>query len=1290
MARFLKLDRMEISGFKSFYGRTRFDFPDGITAVVGPNGCGKSNIGDAISWVLGEQRASSLRSEKMEDVIFSGSEARRPLGMTEVSLHFKNTTQRSGNGGAGAEEAEGPAGGNGHGAPAETRAADDLQSETGDNGHDPRSTDHAISEGPLAIPCVQEAPEGIDTSGVSGESMPPPDDATKDGEPRRRGARFYLEDLPDDVVVTRRLYRSGESEYALNGRRCRLRDVQDLLALTEIGTRLYSSIEQGKVDLILAAKPKDRRAIIEEAAGILGFKLKRRQSENKLEAAQANLLRISDITGEVEKQIQSLKRQAAKARRYRRLLETLRERRAVLTHQRWVALDAGCRAAGEAIENVRGRHAAAAAEMSRAEADLEALRLEAEQGEEASRKRRDEIHVLDIDLDRMRQRRASGEEQRRELSERISAADREIEELRTRTSGQASRRDSLACDLSAESKQLGRASEAIARIEADRAELVQGIEERERSLEGARSDLMERIDGITELSRLRAALEEQVRLDRTSLQRLTREVAESETEREAVAQRAMEIERRIVSRRLSIEERVSERDALAREEREAGNRFSELQHRAEELKGRASALFERMEALQELERQHAGYARGVAEILNGEAGFAARGLVTARIEVPRGLEKAVTAALGELLEAVLVSGHEEALRGVGHLRREAAGRLAFVLDAETATPEAVDEARAGPGLPAALAARSGVIGILGDRVACSSVVEPVTAILSRTILVQDLALAIDLNRSHPGFAFVTPDGDCVRPDGTILGGDGPELHHGILVRRAEIADFSHQLTEIASVRQSADASLPALRAELDGRREKLGRAASALQEEEKTLLELDVQLRERRVDLDRLDGVLMLLRGDYERLSRDAAQRLQEVESNAAALGDAEALRREREVWIQSAVEAIASQRAAMDGVHRQAVDSKAKLVGGEQRVAALEREVRAVDGTREEMSLRLDRLASERNEWVQRVEMLASQDTALQQALERSMAARAEATARDEAAMAGLAYNRSLLHAREQAVKERRVADEGLRNELQEREVALARLDSDREHLAGSCREELGMTIEELEAQPPAMEEGRDLHSYETEVEEVRTALEGIGPVNLMAIEQYTELEERFEYLSAQKKDLEDSIASLRETIRKINRESRQRFLSAFEAIQAGFQECFSTLFGGGRAELRLQDGEEDVLEAGIEVVAQPPGKRLQSLALLSGGEKALTAVALLFALFRYRPSPFCVLDEVDAPLDEANVERFTRMLQNMRDDTQFILITHNRKSMEAADLLYGVTMEEPGVSKVLPLRFE
>ncbi|HET6278924.1 MAG TPA: AAA family ATPase, partial [Candidatus Polarisedimenticolia bacterium] len=508
MARFLKLEGIEIQGFKSFYGRTQFDFPSGITAVVGPNGCGKSNIGDAISWVLGEQKASSLRSDRMEDVIFNGTEGRKPLGMAEVSLRFGNLRltpaphEDEGGGGNGRPLTDPGEGGNGRPVA--------VAPDSGEGGMlaatvagPPDEADH-----PVDIPLMEEAtPEAGD----------PVRETANDG---RAGARFLLEDLEEEVVVTRRLYRSGESEYSLNGHRCRLKDIQELLSRTEIGTRLYSTIEQGKIDQILSAKPKDRRAIIEEAAGILGYKHKRRQSEMKLEAAQANLLRISDIASEVEKQINSLRRQAAKARRYRRLQESLRERRTVLAYRRLLAIDEERNATRAAIETLQESEAAAAADLARVEAEVESLRRKLEEGEEASRARRDQIHAHDKEIDRLQGRRLAGEEQARDLQQRIVGARREVEELGVSLSECERRRADLAATIAGQEAQVRQAEIDLASIEARRDAQASEIGEREAALDRTRDDLMRHLQAVASMQGRQATLREQIRAARTTLERL--------------------------------------------------------------------------------------------------------------------------------------------------------------------------------------------------------------------------------------------------------------------------------------------------------------------------------------------------------------------------------------------------------------------------------------------------------------------------------------------------------------------------------------------------------------------------------------------------------------------------------------------------------------------------------------------------------------------------------------------------------------------------------------------------
>ncbi|HEV8201118.1 MAG TPA: chromosome segregation protein SMC [Candidatus Polarisedimenticolia bacterium] len=1293
MARFLKLERMEIHGFKSFYGRTRFEFPEGITAVVGPNGCGKSNIGDAISWVLGEQRASSLRSESMEDVIFNGSQGKKPLGMAEVSLHFRNVRARLGDAACGtldgdtavspdvmmdplgdatkaiAEQGHGNGHGNGHHGHGNGQG----------NGHGDAAVVEAEAGASEAVPVVAEAlaPAGAGAEGAA--TVAAPAEAAAEGT-TTQPARFFLEDLPDEVVVTRRLYRSGESEYALNGQRCRLRDVQDLLARTEIGTRLYTTIEQGKIDQILLAKPKERRVLIEEAAGILGYKIKRRHTEQKLEATQANLLRLADIAVEVDKQIQSLRRQAAKARRYRRLMEALRERRASLAWRRLLDCDAGLEASARALSELGEREAASAGELARAESDLEALRLKLDAAEEEARQRRDALHALDMELDRIQERQRAGSEQAADLERRASEAEEEIGALHARASERDAAGQAVTVELGLEAERVRAAEGALQALEEDRIAQAAGIARAEADLEGMRQRLLERLDRLAESGRRRAALEEQGRSALQALERLARERGDAE-------KTALDLDaglRLLAEETLGRQARVEESGRVHHEEaaglRHAEEGLAEAELRLEERRGRFAALSDRLEALADLERRHAGMAEGVVDLLRGGDGFEARGVVGESLDVPAGLERAVAAALGRLQDGLIVPAMHEAARGARLLRQRGTGRAAFV-------PAGSARDLLAPGPPEAF---EGILGVLSERVAGLERGGVIESRLSRVLLAADLEAAVAAAPSLPGWSFVTRDGDLLDADGALYGGDGPELQHGVLARRAERTALARQIEEIDAERGAAERDCETLRREAGERRARVAAAGAQLEDEQRGHFQSDLARQQKEAERGRILATLPLLEHEAGRLEREAATRAQEAFQAKGEQQEHEAQRVAEEEGIRVASEGIASLRGALDAAQGKASEARAMVAAGHQRLAALARERESVAEAERELRARLAERDAQRLAARARLQEIARLSAEFAEQRERITATRVEAAAQDEAALAGLAYDRSLHHAREQAAKEARALLETTRGERQEQEIRRARLGSDLEHLEASCREDLGRTLDELRAAPPILEEGRTLAEDEREVAEGRASIDAIGPVNLMAIEQCTELEERHSGMEKERQDLEAAIESLRDTIRRINRESRQRFLSAFEAIKAGFETSFTVLFGGGRAELRLQEGEEDILEAGVEIAAQPPGKRLQSLALLSGGEKALTAVALLFSLFRYRPSPFCVLDEVDAPLDEANVERFTKLLRELTDDTQFIMITHNRKSMEAANLLYGVTMEEPGVSKVLPLRFE
>ncbi|HKB08100.1 MAG TPA: chromosome segregation protein SMC, partial [Candidatus Polarisedimenticolia bacterium] len=1049
----------------------------------------------------------------------------------------------------------------------------------------------------------------------------------------------------------------------------------------DIGSRLYSTIEQGKIDQVLTARPKDRRAMFEEAAGIHGYRSKRRQAELKLEAAQANLLRINDIVAEVEKQIHALRRQAAKARRYQRLVDDLRDSRLILARQRLKASDEEGVRTEETLRTLRAQELAAAASLSGDEANLEQLRLRLDSGEDASRARREEIHALDLEVDRLKERLRAGREQVQELDLRLAQSDAELESLRPRLAELEGRLADANRALSDVRERLRPAAAEPPSAQADDSGQADAIGRLEGELERARRALLERIEQGAAIMRVKGSLEEQARAARASLAKVALEREDLRESRRLRGAELTALEGEVAEGSVRAEGAGARHQAALEAERAASERIAAAERRAEESKGRGAVLSERLAALLEMERQHAGFSEGAGDVLKGAAGVSPRGVVGDRLDVPPGLSKAAEATLRDLLEAVVVDGPDEVIRAVDYLRASGRGRVSFV----------TETASSGSALPGEDSRDPSADGLESlSRAIGGAAAGPIARILSRTILVDDLAEALRRHASRPDLAYVTRQGDIVDRDGSVTGGDGRALSHWLLQRRAEREELAVRASEAAAVLRESEEAMPRLREDLTRAQEELQAASADVQALARGSFEIDLRLQKGREELDRIDRAETLFRSEQARLERDIEAFDRDMAARTADLEAAESGRRADEASIQALGAELALSRDSLDRARRESAEGLAVRAADEQRRDSLERETAGLGESISDLSGTLSRRAFERDEWAARVSQIRAQEGDLEAQLQTALQARAEAAARDETAHAGLAYERGLLHAREQAVKDGRVAQSALRERAQQHELQRARLEADLEHLARTCRDELGTTIEALRDSAAPADDGVGIPEREAEVQRLRSDIETIGPVNLMAVEQQADLEERFSFLTTQKRDLDEATASLKETIKTINREARERFKSAFEAIQGHFQECFRTLFGGGRAEVRLAEDEEDVLEAGVEVAAQPPGKRMQKIALLSGGEKALTAVALLVSLFRYRPSPFCILDEVDAPLDEANVERFTRLLQEMRSDTQLILITHNRKSMEAADLLYGVTMEEPGVSKILPLRFE
>ncbi len=1284
----MRLNRLEIAGFKSFPDRSELTFDDGVTAIVGPNGCGKSNVVDALTWVLGEQSAKSLRGDRMEDVIFGGSDARKPTGAAEVRLKLSGVAARVPSDGSFTRVRKS---GNGH-------ALGAVAAEHGESAA-------AVAELPVAL--VVE------------------DSAVAVAEPAPEGAGAEFEDatplIVRDVELMRRLYRSGESEYLIDGHICRLRDVQDLLMDAGIGVKAYAVIEQGKIGQILSARPTDRRQLIEEAAGVTKYKSRRRAAELKLEAAQQNLTRVDDIVFEVEKQRGTLKRQAAKARRYKRLREELRRWEKVLFARKYRLLGEAIESARTRLAEARERETAAAARVAGLETDLERLRLELMEADGRTTAAREAAHACELETGRLQQQIVFDRQQVTNLAtaaadiqnevvtleERREPARLELDARRESATRAEVDRDAAAATLAAEEQAYAEAQRQIEGLEAD--------------VEAARSEVFAAVNAATALrhamehaAAARGRLAEQIGKLEVESQDLRIEAERAERDRTS-AQGSLE--RTTVSMEELRIERASRESELAGAKGDREGRARELRTLEHEL----ASVSARLTSLEELDAARADYgdaARAILAESSEELASRHLGSVADYLEVDKRYERAVEAALADRLQYVVVPTPESAAAGLRHAAQLNAGRVGFVV-----ARAAIDAPPSEPSLPSGDGGLTPLVDVIRISGAAA---DAIRGLIAGTLVAQDFdgARAAAALTSAP---VVTLDGEVFHGQHIIEGGIRAEAR-GILATKREIKELRERAEEqrLAVDRMRDDiASLDVTIAAAES-------AILAVQGEqhrqEKAIVGFDMQLTAAGDAAERVARKQEQIA--VERSSAEEERRVQEARQEEArdSIVRIESEQRAADDQLTRAQRRLFDARESMQAQAHRAAEAKASHAALVERAGALAADVQRLEAASAELESRLAgrRDDLQRNE-TRRTELdasiLASEATldeglrsfdslreSVRQADERSQALRAEFEEHDG------------------RIREARRALEGVRAEAAQLDVARATAESDLSHLATACMDAVQGTLDEVAAEVEQLEREGALASpravddnpepAETEedgqaeaaaagdappadapppvaktltpdemVADLRAKIERMGAVNMMAIDQFDDLESRHTFLTAQRKDLVDSIATTNEAIRKIDKTTKERFREAFEVINHNFEGTFATLFGGGRAGLTLLD-ENDQLESGIDIIAQPPGKRLQSVQLLSGGEKALTAMALMFAIFKYRPSPFCLLDEIDAPLDDANIGRFVEMLQGMQEHTQFILITHNRKTMEIADRLYGVTMEEPGVSKLISVQ--
>jgi chromosome segregation protein len=1204
----LKLKRIELQGFKSFCERTELRFNgEGIAAIVGPNGCGKSNISDAISWVLGEQSAKTLRGTRMEDVIFAGTRDRKPLGMAYVTMTL---------------------------------------------------VDPDVYREPLA----------------GAHARPVPVEGT---HPRKTG----------EVTIMRRLFRSGESEYLIDGRPARLRDIQDIFMGTGLGPESYAIIEQGRIGQILSSKPQDRRSVIEEAAGITRFKTRKRLAEAKLEGAKQNLARVYDILEEVTRQVNSLKRQASKARRYAELQSEIQARlRVVLSGQyRLLERDAAktaidlnlasaeLKSLAERMAEKEQAHERQQAACYRFEQQLtEARRQLAEMRVEAERTRgRLESQVKESGA--IEQRIAQAENESRELGLRLGALDQEIVAHRKNVE--------VLEDQIAQSR--GRMAEINRQRESLQARVIEG----EQTIESGRQLILRLLGEASTLRNQLAQIEEYLAgIDRETARSAREEqVAAAEIERleaarkqlsETMAQRQLELEL-VTGERRRTEEQLAEQRLAA-----AG-----LRHAIDTLKNEVSRIRARKESLEQVLAHRTYTTESVKRLFaalekGNTSDLKLMGVLADYVEVDPQLEKPAEEFLHDELEYVVVESWQQAERGLDFIRAELDGRATFLVHPEPNGhgQRHLPEPPIGPetGITARLSESLRLTNGFKDRAV------DLLPRVSLCFLADDRAAAQRLAVSYPHLFFLLPDGVCYHGH-TVTG--GRKSGAGPLAMKREARELAVALRGRQTTLDEQVARLDSLTQEIIALEAELERLRALQQSREKDRVALDHDMRKLGDDLSRTNSRLSVARLELDRLRRDAQKSASQREQNRAAVEEKERLRAAREEALETERRDLAILEGQAAAVGEEHAATRAGLAGLEERhrgersaMARLEQQFGETSARRGAIAPEIERLGAERSrlladniELDRRSVQLADEIVALE--------GRVDAMAFEEADM------RDALRDGEDDLKALRASGEESHEKRSQIEVDLVRKQAELKFLDETSRKELNAPVADLAAPDDPVPNAEAIAQARQECDEVRNRIESLGPVNAAAMEEYREAQQRHDFLSAQRQDLIDSIRDTEKAIQDIDQVSRQKFAEAFEAINAHFRECFLTLFGGGTGEMRLTD-QENLAESGIDIICSPPGKRLQNVLLLSGGEKALAAVALLIAIFKYQPSPFCVMDEVDAPLDEANIGRLTKLLREMADQTQFVVITHSKRTMEAAQALYGVTMQEPGVSRLVSVK--
>jgi len=1222
------LKNLTVFGFKSFADKTALNFQPGVTAIVGPNGCGKSNVSDAIRWVLGEQSAKALRGGEMADVIFTGTDGRKPMGMAEVSLTLGDMDE-----------------------------------------------------------------EHLRAAGV--------------------------EVAYNEVTVTRRIFRDGNSEYFINRTNCRLKDIQQLFMGTGVGRTSYSILAQGHITQILSSKPEDRRMIFEEAAGITKYKSQKREALRKLEYTDQNLLRIADLIREVKRQIGSLQRQAGKARRYKQISQELQHLDTQLARHQFDVLQAEIAEKQSAAERLRSEIETGSADVLRCEDEIKQLRERLSELEHEVAGQQQRGLELKGEADRHESRIQFNEERLRELASQNAKALADITQAEERCHVASDELKSVLERLSASENALLQHRVTLEQKQWTLNTVEDDLRQRQEALREAQAAAFTAAQDLSQIRNELTTLDLQKQGNSIRLEKLSAEKLQLEEERTRLETRLQEFTASVEVEKLNAQ---TKRGSVEQRHNRLRELQVELQASAAEQDQFLQAQAEkrsRLNVLEQLEGSHEGFSAGTQAALRQSRTVI--GSLADRIRVPDQYVVAVENALGHHLQLVLTEQPESAQEIIAELTANKSGRASvaalsleytndkqLAFDGEMAPGAGLDAIQNGlkPGqIVHALAVVQGE----------PSVEKLLKALLGRTFIASDLVTATaQIQNGHAGCDFVTLTGDLLSRHGIYTGGylngnGNPKGPASILGRKNQISELHGELTEV----QLRVAEMSRKRGALLGEQTEL---QASLQQAQTELREQEVAIATREGEFNALQNSNRLLHQKIETvifeiqsLAAQEQEGLQKRNGLTDRLNELETRERSGQEKVIALTAELESLRQQRDSATTALTESKVALASEEQMLASFRQQQQSLEQRIRELTQAVEQRRSEISSFIGRKEQAESEIQDSRGQIERLQHEREQVGAQTAELLSRKQTQETDVTAREEHLREQRRQLTRLQEQRGSLDVELAQKNMSIQNLRERIQQKYHVNLDDVRSEcititladegpakvhvmtPEEMASSgaaTDWNAVGQQIESLQQKLDEIGPVNLVAIEEYEETEQRHQFLTKQNDDLVSAKAQLLEVINRINVQTRQMFLETFEKIRDNFRLMFTEVFGGGKADLILSD-QNDVLESGIDIMARPPGKQLQSISLLSGGEQTMTAVALLFSIYQVKPSPFCVLDELDAPLDESNINRFVRVLQRFITESQFIIITHNKRTIGMADVLYGVTMEERGVSKIVSVKF-